>query len=138
LSRLSEPIFLGVAIMSYTGQPQTDQKDAVRHTIGDTDNSDLLLTDAEINYHLNENGGKVLAAAAACAEAIAALPRMQQPQAGDSGGTPVTRAEHYLKLARQLRSRIEVTDETESIVASPGCSPEALHRGALFGRGACL
>lgn len=127
--------------MSYTGQPLKDPIDAVRHTIGDTDNSDLLLTDAEIDYHLNENAGLVLAAAAACAEAIAALPRMQQPQAGDSGGTPVTRAEHYLKLARQLRSRIEVEEEEEveeSIVASPGCSPEALRRGALFGRGACL
>lgn len=125
--------------MSYTGQPLKDPRDAVRHTIGDTDNCDLLLTDAEIDYHLNENGGLVLAAAAACAEAIAALPRMQQPQAGDSGGTPVTRAEHYLKLARQLRSRVDEEEEVvESIVASPGCSLEALHRGALFGRGACL
>lgn len=125
--------------MGYTGQPLTDPRDAVRHTIGDTDNDDLLLTDAEIDYHLNENEGVVLAAAAECAEAIAALPRMQQPQAGDSGGTPVTRADHYLKLARQLRSREVVELETEeSIVASPGCSSEALNREALFKRGAGL
>ena len=125
--------------MGYTGQPLTDPRDAVRQTIGDTDNDDLLLTDAEIDYHLNENEGVVLAAAAECAEAIAALPRMQQPQAGDSGGTPVTRADHYLKLARQLRSREVVELETEeSIVASPGCSSEALNREALFKRGAGL
>jgi hypothetical protein len=125
--------------MGYTGQPLTDLRDAVRHTIGDTDNDDLLLMDAEIDYHLNETDGEILAAAANCAEAIAALPRMQQPQAGDSGGTPVTRADHYLKLARQLRSRI-VEEEVaeESLVASPGCSSEALHRGALFKRGICL
>jgi len=126
--------------MGYTGQPLTDPRDAVRHTIGDTDNDDLLLTDAEIDYHLNENEGVVLAAAAECAEAIAALPRMQQPQAGDSGGTPVTRADHYLRLARQLRSREVVVEAKaeESIVAAPGCSSQALHRGALFGRGVCL
>jgi len=125
--------------MGYTGQPLTDPRDAVRHTIGDTNNDDLLLTDGEVDYHLNENDGVVLAAAADCAEAIAALPRMQQPQAGDAGGTPVTRADHYLKLARQLRSRVEVAAEVEgSIIASPGCSSEALRREPLFGRGVCL
>ena len=126
--------------MGYNGQPLTDTRDAVRHMVGDTNNDDLLLTDGEIDYHLNENEGVVLAAAADCAEAIAALPRMQQPQAGDAGGTPVTRADHYLKLARQLRSREVVEEEEveESLVASPGCSSEALRRGALFGRGVCL
>ena len=127
--------------MGYNGQPLTDPRDAVRHMVGDTNNDDLLLTDGEVDYHLNENDGVVLAAAADCAEAIAALPRMQQPQAGDAGGTPVTRADHYLKLARQLRSRYEVGEEEEveeSIVASPGYSTEALHREPLFGRGVCL
>lgn len=126
--------------MSYTGQPLTDPRDAVRHTVGDTDNGDLLLTDAEIDYHLNENGGNASMAAADCAEAIAALPRMQQPQAGDSGGTPVTRADHYLKLARQLRSReaVEEKESDESIVASPGCSSVALKRVELFKRGVSL
>ena len=126
--------------MGYNGQPLTDPRDAVRHMVGDTNNDDLLLTDGEVDYHLNENEGAVLAAAADCAEAIAALHRMQQPQAGDAGGTPVTRAEHYLRLARQLRSRVEVGEEVaeESVVASPGCSSEALHREPLFGRGVCL
>ena len=123
--------------MGYTGQPLTVPRDAVRHTIGDTDNDDLLLTDEEVDYHLHENDCKILAAAADCAEAIAALPRMQRPQAGDSGGTPVTRADHYLKLARQLRSRevVEAVEEAEeSFVAKPGYSSEALNRGALFKR----
>ena len=126
--------------MGYNGHPLTDPRDAVRHTVGDKDNSDLLLTDEEIDYHLNQSDGEVLLAAADCAEAIAAMPRMQQPQAGDSGGTPVTRADYYLKLARQLRSRAELAEEAveDSIVASPGCSQEALHRGALFERGVGL
>lgn len=126
--------------MPYTGEPLTVDRDAVRLMVGDKDNADLLLTDGEIDFYLAKNENKVLAAAE-CAEAIAALPRMQQPQAGDSGGTPVTRADHYLRLARQLRSRevVEVVEEAEeSIAASPGCSSQALHRGALFKRGVGL
>lgn len=125
--------------MPYTGQPLTVDRDAVRLMVGDRDNEDLLLTDWEIDFYLARNENIVLAAAE-CAEAIAALPRMQQPQAGDTGATPVTRAEHYLKLARQLRSRVvaEVEEAEASIVASAGCSTEALHRGALFKRGVGL
>ena len=96
--------------MPYTGHPLTIDRDAVRHMIGDKDNEDLLLTDEEIDFHLAEHGDNKLLAAAECAEAIAAMPRMQQPQAGDSGGTPVTRADHYLRLARQLRSREVVVE----------------------------
>jgi hypothetical protein len=126
--------------MGYNGHPLTDPRDAVRHIVGDKDNLDLLLTDEEIDYHLNQSDGEVLLAAADCAEAIAALPRMQQPQAGDSGGTPVTRADYYLKLARQLRSRAEQeeAEAEESLVASPGVSLEALHREPLFKRGVGL
>jgi hypothetical protein len=103
--------------------------------IGDKDNEDLLLTDEEIDFHLAEHGDNKLLAAAECAEAIAAMPRMQQPQAGDSGGTPVTRADHYLRLARQLRSReVVVEEEEENILAKPGYSSEAINRGALFKR----
>ena len=123
--------------MPYTGHPLTIDRDAVRHMIGDKDNEDLLLTDEEIDFHLAEHGDNKLLAAAECAEAIAAMPRMQQPQAGDSGGTPVTRADHYLRLARQLRSREVVVEEEEeeaNILAKPGYSSEAINRGALFKR----
>lgn len=123
--------------MPYTGHPLTIDRDAVRHMIGDKDNEDLLLTDEEIDFHLAEHGNNKLLAAAECAEAIAAMPRMQQPQAGDSGGTPVTRADHYLRLARQLRSRaVEPETKTStSILANPGYSSEARDRGSLFKRG---
>jgi hypothetical protein len=122
--------------MPYTGHPLTIDRDAVRHMIGDKDNEDLLLTDEEIDFHLAEHGDNKLLAAAECAEAIAAMPKMQQPQAGDSGGTPVTRADHYLRLARQLRSREVVVEEEEeaNILAKPGYSSEAINRGALFKR----
>ena len=122
--------------MPYNGHPLTINRDAVRHMIGEKDNEDLLLTDEEIDFHLAEHGDNKLLAAAECAEAIAAMPRMQQPQAGDSGGTPVTRADHYLRLARQLRSREVVVEEEEeaNLLAKPGYSSEAINRGALFKR----
>lgn len=123
--------------MPYTGHPLTIDRDAVRHMIGDKDNEDLLLTDEEIDFHLAEHDHNKLLAAAECAEAIAAMPRMQQPQAGDSGGTPVTRADHYLRLARQLRSRAvePETGTSTTILANPGYSSEASDRGPLFKRG---
>jgi hypothetical protein len=118
--------------MPYTGNPETDDRDAVRLMVGDTNNDDLLLSDAEVDYYLKQSPDKVMAAAA-CAEAIAAMPRMQQPQAGDSGGPPTTRADHYLRLARQLRNRKRMADEQKPL--QPGYSPEALRREPIFTRG---
>jgi len=118
--------------MPYTGSPETDDRDAVRLMVGDTNNDDILLSDAEIDYCLKRNKDKVMAAAE-CAEAIAAMPRMQQPQAGDSGGPPTTRADHYLRLARQLRNRNRLADEQEPLM--PGYSQEALRREPIFTRG---
>jgi hypothetical protein len=33
---------------------------------------------------------------------------------------------------------VEEEEAVESLAASPGCSSQALHRGALFKRGICL
>jgi len=118
--------------MPYTGSPETDDRDAVRLMVGDTNNDDILLSDAEIDYCLKRNKDKVMAAAD-CAEAIAAMPRMQQPQAGDSGGPPTTRADHYLRLARQLRNRTLLAEEKKPL--QPGYSIEALRREPIFVRG---
>jgi hypothetical protein len=120
--------------MPYTGNPETDDRDAVRLMVGDTNNDDLLLSDAEVDYYLKRNGDLVMAAAE-CAEAVAAMPRMQQPQAGDSGGPPTTRADHYLRLARQLRNRCRQASEQKPL--QPGYSLEALRREPIFTRGDC-
>ena len=80
-------------------------------------------------------------AAAKAAEAIAArYSSMAVSYVGDLDNSPHLKAEYYLKLARQLRSRAKQEEEAveDSIVASPGVSPEALHRGALFERGVGL
>lgn len=56
----------------YTGQPQTVPRDEVRLLVGDINPKDKLLTDGEILYALARTTN-VYAAAARCAEALAAL-----------------------------------------------------------------
>ena len=78
-------------------------------------------------------------AAAEAAEAIAArYSSMAVSYVGDLDNSPHLKAEYYLKLARQLRSREVVEEAQRALWHRPGCSSEALHRGALFKRGAGL
>ena len=123
---------------TYTNNPSESSKDALRLAVGDTNQEDPRLSDEEVNHFLSLYPDKVNLAAADAAEAIAArYSSMAVSYVGDLDNSPHLKAEYYLKLARQLRSRevVEVVEEAEkSIVASPGYSSVALHRGALFKR----
>ena len=55
---------------TYSGDPATTSRDAVRFYVGDTDTNDQLLQDAEIDFLLTQKP-KPLAAAAQAARAIA-------------------------------------------------------------------
>jgi hypothetical protein len=127
---------------TYTNNPGESSKDALRLAVGDTNQEDPRLSDEEVEHFLSLYPDKVNLAAADAAEAIAArYSSMAVSYVGDLDNSPHLKAEYYLKLARQLRSREvaeEVEEAPESIAASPGCSSEALHRGALFRRGAGL
>jgi hypothetical protein len=59
---------------TYTGQPATDSKDAVRFTLADMNRDGLgwMLTDEEILWTLTQEGNNVYRAAARCADTIAA------------------------------------------------------------------
>jgi len=57
---------------SYSGNPANSAKDAVRFEIGDTDQTDPLLQDEEINYFLAQYNNFVLNTAIRCLEAIMA------------------------------------------------------------------
>jgi len=109
--------------------------------VGDTIENDPRLSDEEVEHFLALYPASLDLAAAKAAEAIAArYSSMAVSYVGDLDNSPHLKAEYYLKLARQLRSRAKQEEEAveESIVASPGVSPEALHRGALFERGVAL
>ena len=57
---------------TYSGNPASSPRDAVRYRIGDTDPDGPLLTDESLDFELQEAGGSVRAAAAEACRAIAA------------------------------------------------------------------
>lgn len=57
---------------TYSGDPASSNRDAVRFLVGDTDTTDQLVTDEEIAWLLSENSDDVYTAAADSARAIAA------------------------------------------------------------------
>lgn len=78
----------------------------VRHLLQDVDSTRPLLQDAEINFHLTNNGSDVFSAAADAALAIAAyFGRKISRSAIDVTDDPQQTAQFYSSLAGDLRSR---------------------------------
>ena len=126
---------------TYTNNPAGSSRDALRLAVGDTTENDPRLSDEEVEHFLGLYPDSLDLAAAEAAEAIAArYSSMAVSYVGDLDNSPHLKAEYYLKLARQLRSRAKQEEEAveDSIVASPGCSLEALHREPLFKRSVAL
>ena len=126
---------------TYTNNPAGSSRDALRLAVGDTIENDPRLSDEEVEHFLGLYPDSLDLAAAKAAEAIAArYSSMAVSYVGDLDNSPHLKAEYYLKLARQLRSRAKQEEEAveDSIVASPGVSLEALHREPLFKRGVAL
>ncbi len=126
---------------TYTNNPTGSSRDALRLAVGDTIENDPRLSDEEVEHFLGLYPDSLDLAAAKAAEAIAArYSSMAVSYVGDLDNSPHLKAEYYLKLARQLRSRAKLEEAAveDSIVASPGCSLEALHREPLFKRGVAL
>ena len=126
---------------TYTNNPGASSRDAMRLAVGDTIENDPRLSDEEVEHFLGLYPDSLDLAAAKAAEAIAArYSSMAVSYVGDLDNSPHLKAEYYLKLARQLRSRAKQEEEAveDSIVASPGVSLEALHREPLFKRGVAL
>ena len=126
---------------TYTNNPGGSSRDALRLAVGDTIENDPRLSDEEVEHFLALYPDSLDLAAAKAAEAIAArYSSMAVSYVGDLDNSPHLKAEYYLKLARQLRSRAKQEEEAveDSIVASPVVSLEALHREPLFHRGVVL
>ena len=126
---------------TYTNNPTGSSRDALRLAVGDTIENDPRLSDEEVEHFLGLYPDSLDLAAAKAAEAIAArYSSMAVSYVGDLDNSPHLKAEYYLKLARQLRSRAKQEEEAveDSIVASPGVSLDALHREPLFKRGVAL
>ena len=60
---------------TYSGDPATNNRDAIRFMIGDTDTNDQLLNDAEIAYELAQNSSGLYRTAASALRGIIARGR---------------------------------------------------------------
>jgi hypothetical protein len=90
---------------TYSGDPSSSTRDAVRFLIGDTDTTDQLLQDEEIDYILSLRTNVHLAAAE-CAGAISAkFSRYASKSVGDLRISYGDRKRQYDELVRQLRRR---------------------------------
>lgn len=89
---------------NYSGDPAASTLDQVRFLIGDTDDTDHLLQDAEIEWLIDVEASVYEAAAVAC-EQIVVSNRLQDKQIDGLRISAGQRADHYNMLADRLRRR---------------------------------
>lgn len=98
---------------SYGGDPSLNAKDAVRFTVGDTDNSEPLLQDAEIQYVLNIYNQVVLNASIRCCEMIMArFARLVNQKVGSVSMDYKDRIAQYKEMRDDLSIRLTKEDCT--------------------------
>jgi len=90
---------------SYSGDPASSDKDAVRFEVGDTDHNDQLLQDGEIEYAISLEPS-LLAAAARCCEVLARrFSRQADFRLGPQAVSASQRAEAFAARAKELRTK---------------------------------
>lgn len=89
---------------TYTSDPENSKRDAVRLLTGDTDSTDALLQDSEVDYFLSLYSDTVYPAAAAACDAISSK---YARQADTTNGRLSIRASQrsyaYAQKAKELR-----------------------------------
>lgn len=94
-----------IGTWTYSGDPSSSDRDAVRFEIGDTISDDPLLYDKEIEYAIAAENG-TLSAAARCCEVVAAkFSRLADRSLGPMSIKHSQKAEQYRQLAKDLRSK---------------------------------
>lgn len=112
---------------TYSGNPATSDRDAVRFLIQDTDSDDVLLQDAEVDWCITQAGASVYQAAHDAAYAIASkFSRMATSKSvGDMSLSYADRAKAYFELANEL---LELGARRDS--PRPWVSPDNVIRAA--------
>lgn len=88
---------------SYSGNPASSNKDEVRFLIGDTDTTDQLLSDEEINYTLVESGSNYQAAHDSAYAIASTFARMASSKSvGDLSLSFSDRAASYYQVADRM------------------------------------
>lgn len=105
---------------TYSGDPRTSDRDAVRLWIQDTDRDFPLLQDEEIDYLIETMlgaSGHVLGVAATCCEVIAA--RFAREINTSADGVSVALGDlqtKYNELARSLRDQLHTLPSTNAVL----------------------
>lgn len=91
---------------TYTGNPASSAKDAVRFTIADTKSEDAYVTDEEILWALSQTGQNISAASAIIARALSAqFSTLSDEEIGPLKFKYAERAKNYEKIATRLESQ---------------------------------
>lgn len=89
---------------TYSGDPSSTSRDAVRFLIGDTDNTSQLVTDEEIAYILTQEGSASSAAARVCRSLAAKYARFMDQSVGDLNISYSQRFKQFSEMAAKLES----------------------------------
>lgn len=87
---------------TYSGNPSASTRDAVRFVIGDTDTTDQLLQDAEIDYMITEHGTIRMAASESCRAIAAKFARLMSRSIGGLSADFSAKHRQYLAMAESL------------------------------------
>ena len=90
---------------SYSGNPQDSQRDAVRFLISDTDPKDPLLTDAEIDYLIEQEGSTNEAAVAGSQAALGRLQKLVSTSTDKIKTEYQQRFDHMVTIVAHLKSK---------------------------------
>jgi hypothetical protein len=96
---------------TYSGDPSTSTRNYVRFLLNDTDSTDALFSDEELNYVISEWSGDAYNAARECAEIlIARFSRLADSSSKSVGDISVSesyssKVTHYKELAESLLRR---------------------------------
>lgn len=102
--------------MSYSGDPASSAKDAVRFHIGDTDSTNEYFSDAEINYMLTNNNNYVFQTAyQACYQLIAKFSRYANERVGQVSVDFSNLSKQFADLASELKQQMYKDGEPEII-----------------------
>lgn len=94
--------------MPYNGDPANSNTDALRVLVGDTDESDELLTDEEYQYFLSSYGSPIVAAGPVCETLAAKFARYVDSEVDDIRVKSEQMFQHYRRLADVFRHRTAI------------------------------
>jgi hypothetical protein len=95
----------------YSGNPAYSAKDQVRFLIGDTDSTDQLLQDGEIEWVLSQYNDSPMNAAIRCCESIIGkFSRLANESVGQVKVNFKEKAEGYVRMLTILKSRLATED----------------------------